>query len=406
MGKSKNGGTRSMLRGRVGSDVYSVGKDALGKRQQVVRSLAETVANPQTAAQMKGRAIMSTVMQAVSALSQIIDHSFDNVPAGQPNVSEFIKRNYALIKADVAANPSSGNAFGIVEYGEKGAKLGQYVISDGKAVLPTALVNAATKATLTVSGESLTVAAIKSAIGLGDDEYITLVGITTAGAAEIARFRIGSTLSDETVVSASNIGDLFAIEANCTPVVAVNGMAIEINLPNAQANSAIIISKLVSGVYEHNKATLMAVASPANTFDVAIETYPIGEARLLNGGNFNGGESGGVTPSPAPTPSTNPQLTLLTMNSINLLSGTVDPIDLDVPSYMHAKLDSMPESGTVKITRISDGEEKDVMTLTQTDQSQQINTRPSGQLYLTYNGNHVQTLANVASDSGGFNTGS
>ena len=304
MGKSKNGGTRAMLRGRVGSDVYSVGKDAQGKRQQVVRSLAESVANPQTAAQMKGRAIMSTVMQAVSALSQVIDHSFDNVPAGQPNVSEFIKRNYALIKADVAANSASGNAFGIVQYGEKGAKQGTYVIADGKATLPAALVNAATKATLTVSGSSLTVANIKSALGLGDDEYITLVGLTAAGVAEIARFRFGVTLSDSTVVSSSNVANLFAIEANCTPTVAVNGMAIEISLPNAQANSAIIISKLSDGVYVHNNATLLAVSSPAYTYNVAIATYPIGEARLLNGGNELGGETGGTeeTPTPTPTP--------------------------------------------------------------------------------------------------------
>lgn len=406
MGKSKNGGTRSMLRGRVGSDVYSVGKDSFGKRQQVVRSLAETVANPQTAAQMKGRAIMSTVMQAVSALSQVIDHSFDAYSAGQPNVSEFIRRNYALIKADVAANPSTGNAFGIVLYGEKGAKQGVYVIADGKAVLPTALVNAAAKATLTVSGESLTVAAIKSALGLGDDEYFTLVGITAAGAAEIARFRMGSTLSDETVVSSSNVADLFAIEANCTPVVGVNGMAIEINLPNGQANSAIIISKLVSGVYEHNKATLLAVSAPANTYDVAIASYPIGEARLLNGGNFNGGESGGVTPSPAPTPTPNPQLTVLSMNGQNLLSGTVDPTDIDVPSYMHATLDSLPSSGTLKITRVYNGTESDVLTLTQLDTNQQMNDRPSGQLYLTLDGTHIQTLANVTSPSGGFDLGS
>lgn len=391
MGKSKNGGTRSMLRGRVGSDVYSVGKDALGKRQQVVRSLAETVANPQTAAQMKGRAIMSTVMQAVSALSQVIDHSFDSVPAGQPNVSEFIKRNYALIKADVAANPSSGNAFGIVEYGEKGAKQGQYVIADGKAVLPAALVNAATKATLTVSGESLTVAAIKSAVGLADDEYITLVGITTTGAAEIARFRIGSTLSDDTVVSSSNIADLFAIEANCTPVVAVNGMAIEINLPNAQANSAIIISKLVNGVYEHNKATLLAVVSPANTFDVAIATYPIGEARLLNGGNFNGGESGGVTPSPEPTPSTNPQLTALTLQGVDILSGTKTVTQSGFQFTLAWTLDQMPASGSLKIKTPT----ATVATLTTLSGTTTLSQIYTGQYTLTLDDEVIQTLATV-----------
>ena len=297
MGKSKNGGTRSFLRGRVGSDVYSVGKDSKGQKQQVVRSLAESVANPQTSAQMRGRAIMSTVMQAVSALAQVIDHSFDNVAVGQPNVSEFIRRNYALVKADVAANPASGNAFGIVKYGEKGAKRGAYVISDGNAYLPTAFVNAADKATLTIAAESMTVAAIKSALGLGDSEYFTLVGLTANGNAEIARFRIADALSDDTIVTADNLSDLFAIEANIVPAVALSGSTITFALPNGQANSAIIISKLKNGAFIHNSAELLAVENPDFTFNTAIATYPVGTARLLNGGDFAGGE---VSPEPTP----------------------------------------------------------------------------------------------------------
>lgn len=291
MGKSKNGGTRSMLRGRVGSDVYSVGKDSQGKRQQVVRSLAESVANPQTAAQMKGRAIMSTVMQAVSALAQVIDHSFDNVPVGQPNVSEFIRRNYALIKADVAAHAASSNTFGICKFGEKGAKQGVYVVAAGSAYLPAALTNAAAKATIAVSGNSLTVANIKAALGISSNEYFTLVGLTSAGAAEIARFRLNASLADDTVITSENKATLFAIEANCTPTITISSMNIEIALPNAQANSAIIISKYVDGAYKHNDATLQAVSSPTFAYNVAIETYPLGEARLLNGGDFAGGES-------------------------------------------------------------------------------------------------------------------
>lgn len=300
MGKSKNGGTRSFLRGRVGSDVYSVGKDSKGQKQQVVRSLAESVANPQTSAQMRGRAIMSTVMQAVSALAQVIDHSFDNVVAGQPNVSEFIRRNYAAIKADVAANPASGNAFGIVKYGEKGAKQGAYIISAGSVYLPTAFVNAADKATLTVAGASLTVAAIKSALGLNDKEYFTLVGLTANGIAEIARFRIADALSDDTVVTAGNINDLFAIEANCVPAIAVSGMTLTFALPNGQANSAIILSKYENGSFKHNDATLLGVTNPDYSFNDAISTYPVGSARLLNGGDFAGGE---VSPEPTPVAS-------------------------------------------------------------------------------------------------------
>lgn len=399
MGKSKNGGTRSMLRGRVGSDVYSVGKDSAGKRQQVVRSLAESVANPQTSAQMKGRAIMSTVMQAVSALAQIIDHSFDNVPAGQPNVSEFIRRNYALIKEDVAAHAASGNTFGIVKYGEKGAKQGVYVIAAGSAYLPAALANAATKATLTVAGDSLTVANIKSALGLGSEEYFTLVGLTAAGAAEIARFRIGDTLSDDTVVSSSNIASLFAIEANCTPVVAVNGMAIEINLPNAQGNSAIIVSKFENGAYKHNDATLLAVASPSYAFDVAIETYPVGEARLLNGGNFNGGEHGGVTPTPPTPPVTTPQLTVCKASNKDVLTGNVTvPVSSfggDVISWTVSNFDA---GQNLSIKCVGQSATNQVLSITSATGSTESWGKYNGQWGLYAGDTLIQTLANVTID--------
>lgn len=361
MAKSKNGGTRSMLRGRVGADVYSVGKDSQGKRQQVVRSLAEVVANPQTLAQMKGRCIMSTVMQAVSALSQVIDHSFDNVTAGQPNVSEFIRRNYALIKADVEAHPSTSNAFGMVKYGEKGAKQGAYVISDGKAILPAALVKSATYYQINVSGDSLTFGAVKTALGLADNEYFTLVGISAAGVAEIARFRLGSTLSDETAITSGNVADVFAIEANCTPVVAVTAAPgganlLTIALPNAQANSAIIVSKIEDGVYKHNNATLASVSAPTYTYNEAIETYPQGEARLLNGGNFNGGEHGGDTPAPLGDPA--------------VVSGTFAGTALVIGGTTNATT----TSGTLSVTFDHAPESNDIA-LYQTNTPQSIGTK-------------------------------
>ena len=345
MGKSKNGGTRSFLRGRVGSDVYSVGKDSKGQKQQVVRSLAESVANPQTSAQMRGRAIMSTVMQAVSALSQVIDHSFDNVVAGQPNVSEFIRRNYAAIKADVAANPASGNAFGIVKYGEKGAKQGAYIISAGSVFIPTAFVNAADKATLSVAGASLTVAAIKSALGLNDKEYFTLVGLTANGVAEIARFRIADALSDDTTVTAENINELFAIEANCVPAIAVSGLTLTFALPNGQANSAIIFSKYENGSFKHNDATLLGVTNPDWAFNDAISTYPVGSARLLNGGDFAGGE---VTPEP--TPADTYALT------INKASGVTASVKVDGVEVTSGQSIEAGKQVAISITNVSPGE--------------------------------------------------
>lgn len=319
MGKSKNGGTRSFIRGRVGADVYSIGKDAAGKKQQIVRSLAETVANPQTAAQMRGRMIMSTVMQGVSAMSVLIDHAFDSVPSGQPCISEFISRNYAAIKADVAAHPASGNAFGLVKYGEKGAKQGTYVVSDGKALLPSAIVNAAAGAVITAAGESLTLGAVRSALGLSSGEFITLMGLSAGGALEFTRIHLSSTMADTTVITSDNVSSALGLESFGTPTVTVSGMTITIALANAQANSALIISKQVNGAYQHNKATLLAVTDPEYAADVALPTYPQGEQMILNGGNFNGG--GSVTPV---TPTYNPAIATVTANGNSVAKGSTN----------------------------------------------------------------------------------
>ena len=288
MAKSKSGGTRSYIRGRVGADVYSIGKDAKGNKQQVVRSLAETVSNPQTIAQMQGRMIMSTVMQSVSAMSQIIDHSFDSVPNGQPSISEFIRRNYALIKADVAANPSSGNAFGLNEWQEKGEKVGAYVISSGAANLPTAIAIVALGAggTITLGADAITVGGLKAATGLGSDDYLTMCGYDADGNFQFARLRINQTLQDTTAITTDNIGTVFVLEGSVVPTITIASNVITVKLASTQKGGAWIISKKTTSGYEHNEAVLATVANPSDNADTALPTYPVGTARFLNGGDL------------------------------------------------------------------------------------------------------------------------
>lgn len=296
MAKAKSGGTRSYLRGRIASDVYSIGRDANGKKQQVVRSLAETVKNPQTIAQMRGRMIMSTVMQAVSGLSQIIDHSFDNVPNGQPSISEFIRRNYALVKDDVLNTPATGAVFGLNKYQEKGAKQGEWLISDGKAVLPSVVKTLGVgmaSIKLDSSLESITAGAVRSALGLSEDDYLTFVGISTASDIMIYRLRLSSTLSDETVITNENVASLFSIEnvygtAVVIAVTSTSGSK-SINFTFGEDNDTtfgIIISKSVDGGYEHNTATIYPSIPSSWTKDEALATYPVGEERFLNGGEL------------------------------------------------------------------------------------------------------------------------
>ena len=256
MAKSKSGGTRTYIRGRVGSDVYSIGRDAKGKKQQVVRSLAESVANPQTQAQMKGRMIMSTIAQALTVLRPIVDHSFDGVSGARANLAEFTSQNYARIKNDIAQHPSSGNLYGLNKFQEKGAKRGAYVISNGQAALPAALVIDKTNGvvTITVDAQNITVAGLKAALGMTAEEYFTLVGLTAAGAANYERFRVNPALADDAQLSSVPLSNIFAVEGNAVATVALNSNVITITLAAVAGCCSVIISKKVAAGFIHNRA--------------------------------------------------------------------------------------------------------------------------------------------------------
>ena len=300
MAKGKSGGTRSFLRGRVASDVYSIGKDAKGNKQQIVRSLAESVANPQTLAQMRGRMIMSTIMQAVSAMAAIIDHSFDNVPAGQPNVSEFIKRNYALVKADVAAHPASGNVFGLNKYGEKGIKQGAYVVAGGSAAdIAGVQLNGSSKTLVIVLSAGATIADLRTALGIGIEDYFTAVCVTADGKFLYNRFHVTQSLPSATEISADNIASVLTLDGNVNVSLAFASNSITATFADFSANAGIIVSRKENATYKHNDVVLVAPAAPTFTSDDALPTYPTGSQRFLNGG---GKEASPFRPEPSVEP--------------------------------------------------------------------------------------------------------
>lgn len=295
MAKSKSGGTRSFIRGRIGSDVYSIGKDGSGNRQQVVRSLAEQVANPRSSSQMAGRMIMSTVMQAASGLRSIIDHSFDGLAAGQPSISEFIRQNYALLKSQNGQYNT---------YQEKGIKLNGYVVSKGSAVVPTGVAfgqntNDESTAygkygvTINLAAAKNTVGDLKALLQSGSaDDYITLIDI--AGGVSIQRLRVNPALADSTAITAALQSTLFVTEgtgtaASITITVGTNPADVEIfaciGTATSEAGQGQILSKKVDGVWTHSACTLGANAAATN-WATALATYPVGSAQFLNGGNL------------------------------------------------------------------------------------------------------------------------
>lgn len=292
MAKSKNGGTRSYIRGRVGAEVYSLGKDGGGKKQQVVRSIAETVANPQTEAQMRGRMIMFTVSQAVKSARAIIDHSFDGIPTGQPSISQFISRNYELIKADVAAHPASGNEFGLNQYQEKGMKKGAWLISSGKAPVPAGLHFNTTNGCIVVDlpKNGATVAELKASLGWEDDMYYTLVGVDGDGKFRFARLVINPELAGSTVCNADIKNTLFVVQegdsVNFNYSTGTGYWCYTLTLRGCYNCMGVIVSKKTSKGYIHSNCTITAKGSLSYTADVALPTYPQGEELFLNGGDI------------------------------------------------------------------------------------------------------------------------
>ena len=300
MAKSKNGGTRAYIRGRIGSDVYSVGKNSKGEKQQVVRSLAETVANPRTSSQMFGRMVMSTVMQAVHAFKPIIDHSFDGFPKGQPSISEFIRRNYALVKADAIAHPASGNAFGLNMYGEKGLKHGNFVVSAGSAVLPSTMVGGQGGSSLDVQvGDTPTYGTLKAAWLPQEGEYVTIIkleegptydadGVITAS---FARLSLKANLAESTALTADNAAAAFDIEGDFTPAFSLSGSSLQIR-GNMNDDSEFyglqwtIVTRKENGAFIHSDCAITLTSGAKFAADEALPTYPVGTEMFLNGGDL------------------------------------------------------------------------------------------------------------------------
>lgn len=119
MAKSKSGGTRSFLRGSVGSETYSIGKDGKGKKQQIVRAKAVEVANPRTRAQAAQRLKLAPITYARTLLRDVVNHSFKGIAVGQLSFQHFLRIN--LQESDVP----------YLVKGSLNREIGGYTISEG-----------------------------------------------------------------------------------------------------------------------------------------------------------------------------------------------------------------------------------------------------------------------------------
>lgn len=93
MGKSKKGGVFGYLSGKVGGVTYSIMSAAnskSGKKEQIVRALPDSVANPQTISQVIQRMKSTPAHRFYSALSELLSNAFEGVKYGNASRLHFL----------------------------------------------------------------------------------------------------------------------------------------------------------------------------------------------------------------------------------------------------------------------------------------------------------------------------
>lgn len=102
MARSKQGGAWGFLRGKVGGMSYSIlgaDKSGSGKKEQIIRSLPESVKNPQTAGQTMQRMKLAPAQKFYKAFSELLSNAFQGIAYGDAS------RRYFMALAMKAEGP-------------------------------------------------------------------------------------------------------------------------------------------------------------------------------------------------------------------------------------------------------------------------------------------------------------
>lgn len=114
-------------RGSVGDIVFS-----RVNGQQVIKSKAGEVKNPQTTAQLIQRIILNTISQAYSKMSEICDHSFEGIASGQMSMSYFMQKNLNLLRYTLSqVGDLNASAPCFAPIGNNGLATNSYIIAKG-----------------------------------------------------------------------------------------------------------------------------------------------------------------------------------------------------------------------------------------------------------------------------------
>lgn len=140
-----------------------------------------------------------------------------------------------------------------------------------------------------VNATGLTFGGLKTYLGIdNEDDYITLVCCSnTQNWVRVVRIHLDMNHADTDAVSTANIDTFFSSEGNVGLEVELSGNEVSFYIASGSPTfGGFILSKKVAGVWKHSECILSVDGTTEFTADVALPTYPQGNARFLNGGDL------------------------------------------------------------------------------------------------------------------------
>ena len=157
-------------RGSVGDIVFS-----RSNGQQIIKSKAAEVKNPQTTAQLIQRIMMNTIAQAYSKMQDICDHSFEGIANGQMSMSYFMQKNLNLLRYTLSqVGDLNAAAPCFAPIGNNGLASNSYVIAKGS--LPE-IVPVVSSGAVAIALSENTYAAVLAATGLQRGDQLTIITV-------------------------------------------------------------------------------------------------------------------------------------------------------------------------------------------------------------------------------------
>ena len=103
MARSRVGGSKGLLSGKLGDVIYHITRNSDGSFRQVVGSNPESRFNPNTDAQACARMTMGMIERAMFTYRDFMGTGFENVELGTNSVSKFSEVNYNEVRGEILA---------------------------------------------------------------------------------------------------------------------------------------------------------------------------------------------------------------------------------------------------------------------------------------------------------------